>query len=646
MDYTQVRNEHSTPYVQPLQRVHSSEKVKASWYIPNANWVIRMCLARNRGKVQTKKFLDAANGLVDKRTYDYVMRNYTNVLGDKGEQYGEIRDIDFLTPIKEKCMGEFINTFENFQVLNNDASIVLSRNKELSDKVMGWVNQQVINELNKKGFPTNQQSQVQEPIDKTIDKFLEEWTDKVVISAQDRLNLINSITEAKEKYIHLYFHWWACEECYDYREVFNDEVYTQVIHPMEMYPVMAGNRYVEDSDYVTRVYRMSYHDILVRFRDELKDDEVEYLRKLATCGAHYDPHVGLEWVRSLADFAERKYILDRFKTVADQEHGVGEHELNIYHYQWKTEVPEGILIHLDAFGNEVETRVDEHYKLQPELGDIEIKWIWTVQAWEGWRLGGMANGVYIKPRPLAVQRERFNNTSDCKLAYNGIIGLTRDNIRNPVPYRLLPYVALYRIYTLQQERAIARFKTWMLLPESVIGDSDQMTTEERFALANKDGYLPIDDADMGNNALQSFREVANTATINFINALEAIKQGIKRDAYEEASMNGARMGDTADYAGKGLTEMNYQNALTGSVWSLEMFNLFRERSYLANLDYSKVAWINGKQGSYIDPVTGKPVIVDIDGTTDFSKNLSVYIRNNTEVNNKLRQMQELAFAAE
>ena len=63
------------------------------------------------------------------------------------------------------------------------------------------------------------------------------------------------------------------------------------------------------------------------------------------------------------------------------------------------------------------------------------------------------------------------------------------------------------------------------------------------------------------------------------------------------------------------------------------------------LDYSKAAWIEGKQGAYIDPNTNEVVVVDLDGTSDWNHNLAVFIRNNTEVNNKLRQMQDLAFSA-
>ena len=172
-----------------------------------------------------------------------------------------------------------------------------------------------------------------------------------------------------------------------------------------------------------------------------------------------------------------------------------------------------------------------------------------------------------------------------------------------------------------------------------------MTTEERLAVANKDSFLPFDDSDAQPNALQSIREVATSAITNYIQMLDNLKQGLKAEAWEAANMNNARFGDAKDYAGKAVNESNYFQAMTGSVWSLECFNLFRERDYVANIDYSKFAWIDGKRGSYVDPTTNKVVVVDIDGSSDFSGNIGIYIRNNADVQNKLNMMKELAFSA-
>lgn len=628
----------------PDQRVSDETKQTESWYIPNANYWINLAIGQN-DKTITQQFLDAANGLVDRKTYEYVLRNYVEKVGEKGKLYGEIRDVDFLTPIKERYMGEFINMFANYQVFNNDPSITLARNKELANRVMTWCNQEIINELNKQGFQTNQQSITQDKLEDIIDDVLDNWIDDVTISTQKRLELINSITEAKDKYQQAYFYWWACEEVYTYREVYKDDVYLYVISPLEYYRVDSGNRYIEDDDAGVRLYKMTIPQIIDRFRDELDDTEIKYLKDIYSAAPRYDTPDNIEFIRVMEDFAERKSRIDRNREILANESRLWAKEIDIYHYVWKTEIKQGVLTHLDNNGIEVETIVDANYEFDYEAGDIDIRWEWINQVWEGWRIGGEHSGVYIKPRPILVQRERFNNYSECKLPYNGVIGLNKDNLRNPIPFRILPYLALYRIYTLQQERAVNKFKSWLLFPESVLADSSEMTTEERLAVANKDGLLPYDDTEATPNALQSIREIATTALNNYINTLDVLKQNLKAEAWEAANMNNARFGDTKDYGGKAVNEANYAQALTGSVWSLECFNLFRERDYLSNIDYSKFAWIDGKRGSYVDPNTHKVVVVDLDGSSDFGKNIGIYIRNNSDTQNKLNMMKELAFSA-
>ena len=634
----------ATPLEIPDQRVSNSVKQTKKWYIPNCNYWINLAIGQN-DKTITQKFLDAANGLVDKKTYEYVLKNYIDKVGDKATLYGEIRDVDFLTPIKERYMGEFINIFANYQVFNNDPSVVLQRNKILADKVMTYCNQEIINRLNNANFNTNQQSVPQGKLKDIINEVLEEWVDEITITTQKRLELINTITDAKAKYQQAYFYWWACEEVYTYREVYKGDVYLSVVSPLEYYRIHSGSRYVEDDDAGVRVYRMTIPQIIDRFRDELTDAEMKYLKDIYTVSPRYDTPDGIIQIFDRSFFAERKAILATNADALKSEARLWGKEIDIYHYVWKTEIKQGILKHKDLLGNIVESVVDDTYELDLEAGDLDIEWVWINQVWEGWRIGGCHSGIYIKPRPIEVQRERFNNYSECKLPYNGIVGLNKDNLRNPIPFRILPYLALYRIYTLQQERAVAKFKSWLLFPESILSDTNQMTTEERLAVANKDGFLPFDDTDAQANSLQAIREVATTALNNYLQMLENLKQGLKAEAWEAANMNNARFGDTKDYGGKAVQENNYAQAMTGSVWSLECFNLFREKDYLANIDYSKFAWIDGKRGSYIDPTTNKLVIVDLDGSSDFGANIGIYIRNNADVQNKLNMMKELAFSA-
>ena len=94
--------------------VFASEATKrgAVWTKAMCDWVIATAHSNN-DKADIKAFLDAANGIVDESTYKYVMATYNSVNGRKEDLPGKIRDVDFITPIKEKYIGEFINTYNN-----------------------------------------------------------------------------------------------------------------------------------------------------------------------------------------------------------------------------------------------------------------------------------------------------------------------------------------------------------------------------------------------------------------------------------------------------------------------------------------------------------------------------------------------------
>lgn len=94
---------------------------------------------------------------------------------------------------------------------------------------MAYCNQEIINRLNEAGFNTGQKTIKQGELNDIIEEVLNDWIDDITITTQKRLELINTIVEAKDKYQQCYFYWWACEEVYTYREVYKGDVYLQVI---------------------------------------------------------------------------------------------------------------------------------------------------------------------------------------------------------------------------------------------------------------------------------------------------------------------------------------------------------------------------------------------------------------------------------
>lgn len=625
--------------------VYASEATKRGmkWTKQMCDWVIGTALANN-DKTDIAKFLDAANGIVDEATYSYVMSTYNTVNGKKEDLPGKIRDVDFLTPIKEKYMGEFINTYHNYQVYNADIDVVTKRNKELRIALDALLRQQFINIMNANGVQTGEPSKEVPDAKTFLEQAAKDWVDEEAVQYQKTLGLLNSLINANEKYIQAFYYWFTTESCYSYRDVRYNDVKFEIISPLEYYRIDSGNLFVEDDNEGLRVFDININDVIGEYQEILSPKDVNYLKKLIE---EHDRTGDYAATPLLLMSREVGYELKRAESDARIHTLPPTGVLKAYHCVFKIPMKRQILTYTNEYGEVADRIVDEDYVFEPAMGDIDIRTTWVLQCWEAYRFGEEEWGVYTNARPCIVQREEINNINYCKLPYNGLSRLMLLNDPKPIPYRLLPYLALYRLYTLIEERTISKFKSYLMVPESLLADTADLSMEERLDTANKDGLLIFDDREIAAQvpALQNMREIANVAMINYLNTINQIKQSIKQEAFELANMNDQRAGDIQARAGKAVTEMGLNQALTGSVWMLKMFDSFRARDMMANLDAAKIAWYDGIEGSYVNPDTGEIVQVSVNGLDFVSSNIGIFVANSAELNDQVRKLEEIAFSA-
>ena len=630
----------------PNQRVSDKEKRKKSWYIPCTNYIIDRAISVNN-KQETISNLRAANGEIDEESIQYVLRPYSKSITDiqgsgKNKFPDTIRKIDYITPIKERYLGEFIKQYSNYQVYIHDSDAVFQRNRDLAKAVEGKLIEEFVKLVESHGEEDIQHLD----FDKFAKDFIEEWVDERVIDAQKRVNLLNDLIDAGVVYIQQFFYWWATEECYSYRHIVSNEVRYEVVAPWEYYRIDSGNLFVEDDDMGMRKYKMSINQVIDIFRDKLDEEDLNYVRSLLD--KHSDdgritvPH---HLIRDRAAFNLYNYA-NTVTTAANYDLTDSSRMIDVYHCIWKTEKKIKILTYVDGATGEIkEIEVPADYKLDEFAGDLDLRTDWINEVWHSYRFGGRDEGFYLPAEPIEVQREEINNSSICKLPYNGIKGLLKNNDINPIPKRLIIYQELLRLYNYQREKAIAKFKTFNLIPESLLLDGENMTLEERLSYAAVDDILPFNDADVDPAVLQGIKNLYNQGAERYIQILSEVIETIKKEAMDMANMNEQRFGDIDAQAGKSVTEYAITKATTGSILMFEMFNKFRERDYMANLDFSKAAWINGKTGSYIDPSTKGVMYVDIDGIEHLGTNLGIFIRNSHLEEEKLQQYREVAFSA-
>ena len=403
--------------------------------------------------------------------------------------------------------------------------------------------------------------------------------------------------------------------------------------------------FVEDDDYGMREFEVNINDIIGEYQEILSKKDIAYIKDII----HNHESTG-EYAVTPLMLRSREIA---FNPTIDTQSSAPYHSmpstgvLKAHHCVFKIPMKRGILSYTNAYGEIEQKVVNEDYVLDPTIGDIDIEYTYVLQCWEAYRFGDKDWGVYTKAQPCVVQREEVNNLNHCKLPYNGLSRLMLLNNPKPIPYRLLPYLALYRLYTLVEERTIMKFRSWLLIPESFLADTNDMTMEERLDAANRDGTLVFDDSEIAKQqpSLQAIKEIANTTMINYLTVLNQIKQSIKQEAYELANMNDQRAGDIQARAGKAVTEMGLNQALMGSVWSLKIFDSFRSRDMEANLDAAKIAWIDDFEGSYIDPNTNEVVQVRVNGTDFVNSNFGIFVGNSAELNEQVRKLEEIAFSA-
>ena len=135
----------------PDQRVSFRTKQTVKWSMNMANYVVTLAVGSN-DKTRTARFLNMANGEVDKKMYEYVLKTYG--LKDKINKESileDVRDIDWLQPIKDKYLGEFATSYSNYQVYTDDPNSTFFRNKDYGDKLMA-VNQKKIIQIYLQNF--------------------------------------------------------------------------------------------------------------------------------------------------------------------------------------------------------------------------------------------------------------------------------------------------------------------------------------------------------------------------------------------------------------------------------------------------------------------------------------------------------------
>lgn len=636
----------------PKQRVSGSEKNKSEWYANCIDYIIDAGLSLNdRDDTETK--LSILRGDIPYQFYKKTLNPYNSNQEKYTRFPATMRNLDIMSDIIRRYVSEYFKGVHEFVVGANNPNIVLNKNLKLKKKIGELAQQAFQQEFERQYKALIEQAQQHGQDPNTVDpkqampdpeQFVNDFNDKYIDDeskqAQDVLDYIKSMTKDNIVYLSASFDYFALGECYSYCEVKGDKIIKEHVPAIDAYPIPNSEYFVEDHDMFARRLHMSYQQIIDTFDDVLTDKDKHFLETYYSKSRSNSSVTRLSYKQYFETYPDvcSKFTNEERELFKRDPISIYEGNDNLYdvwHVVWRGEAKKAIVTYINEIGME-DTRVeDEGYKLNKEVGDISIEYVYEPQVYEGYRIGHRYTSIYpIKARPVPFNRKG-------KLPYNGIMEVLPFMGKFSIIKLVTPYQIMRNIFAFHREMVIAKNKMLILLmPESLIASD----TEDKIYKMAADGILLYDDSEDTNSLKAQQIRLLNANMGEYITQLTNLIESLKVEAREMVDMNAQRYGDIAQSAGASVTQEAVTRSSMGMVILVQMFDEFRKADYDRDLDYAKLAYIDGLDTSFWSEI-GKRRYISLDVNSFVNSDYSTTVRNDSKELDKVQQLRQWAFSA-
>ena len=136
----------------------------------------------------------------------------------------------------------------------------------------------------------------------------------------------------------------------------------------------------------------------------------------------------------------------------------------------------------------------------------------------------------------------------------------------------------------------------------------------------------------------------NASLGDYITQLTNLIEQVKLEAREMVDMNMQRYGEIAQSAGNAVTQEALTRSSMVSVIIVTMFDEMRKRDYQRDIDFAKLAYIDGLQTSFFDDKYQQRYI-SLDVDSFIFGDYSCMVKNDQKEIEKLQQLKQWAFSA-
>jgi hypothetical protein len=404
-------------------------------------------------------------------------------------------------------------------------------------------------------------------------------------------------------------------------------------------------KYVEDGDYVGRVFYISLPEIINRYghkmpRKQLEDLYGDYLKKKKFGGAEYaffqatnvpfenypeyartiqafgyDPHTGVPFTGSFGNYTSQDVdVLFNSSSTTYNLQGLTQ-ATEAY---WRSQKKVGFLIMQDPeTGEVIEELVDETFIIPDFVSEVDddvtfedlvyypqkkmntVRWTWVNEVWGGFKINAITSetpgGIYVDIKPIPFQFKGDINPYEVKLPVCGAIFNNRNAKSMSIVDMMKPYQILYNVFMnkIYQLASTDMGKILLLDPRLIPNDKDWGGEKniEKWVTATKHTKIGQIDTSPGARAGtppgQSQWSVQDMTTFAEIQATINIARLIEEQAMFQVGITQQRLGIVqASETATGVQQsVNNSYAQTESYFT--KFSNYKKRVLQMNLDIAQ-----------------------------------------------------------
>ena len=635
----------------PQQRVPYSQKQKADWYANCIDYVIDMGMSCN-DRVDTEVKLNILHDNIPNSFYKKTLNPYNSSEERFTRFPATMRNLDIMSDVIRRYVSEYYKGVHEFTVGANNPEIVLKKNAKLKEEIGILAAQAFKQEFEKRlqelqsqakqqGTPPEQinvQNAMPDP-KKFIEDFNEKYIDDESRQGQEILNYIRSVTADTMIYLSAFFDYVSLGECYTYSDIKGEKIIKEHVPVMDAYPIPNGEFFVEDHDMFARRMLLSYPQIIDMFDEVLTKEDRHFLETYYSHNTKTGPTQLMysKYFESYPDVCDKfsKEERDLFKKQPVRIEEINNNLFEVWHVVWRGEARKGILTYVNEVGLIATKVVDESYTINTERGDISIEWAYEPQVYEGYRIGSRYTAIYpIKAQPIAYERNG-------KLPYNGIMEVLPFMGKFSIIHLITPYQIMRNIFAYHREMVIAKNKMLILvIPKSLVTDNAEETVYRMAA----EGTLLVDDSEDTTSQKVANIRLLNAQMGDYISQITQLMAATKQEAWDTVDMNAQRYGDIAQSAGAATTQEAVARSSMGSVIIVQVFDEMRKRDYQRDIDFAKLAFIDGLETSYFDE-EGHRKYISLDVNSFVYSDYGIHVENAGKSQDKIRELKQWAFSA-